>query len=86
MTFEDSALLQRRDEAGLASYTYLTRDRDDAEIAMTQELAANGHGPLPGSGTNGSGHHPSPQHPPPATPSSPAAQHGGTPVRGARRP
>ncbi|HTF89830.1 MAG TPA: biosynthetic arginine decarboxylase [Planctomycetota bacterium] len=86
MTFEESALLQRRYEAGLASYTYLTRDRDDADLAMTPELTTNGHGPAPGTPGNGGGGNPPPHHPPPATPSSPAAQHGGAAVRGARRP
>ena len=33
MSFEESALLQRRYEAGLASYTYLGRDSEDAPAA-----------------------------------------------------
>jgi arginine decarboxylase len=47
MTFEESALLQRRYEAGLASYTYLTRDRDDADSLPVHEQYANGNGAPP---------------------------------------
>jgi len=50
MTFEESALLQRRYEAGLASYTYLTRDRDDADSIPAHEQSANGHGAPPSNG------------------------------------
>ncbi len=91
MTFEESALLQRRYEAGLASYTYLTRDRDDAEISL-QDHGGNGHGHLPGSPGNGSptsssgatGTHGA-HHPPAATPATPTAQHAATPLRGNAR-
>jgi len=91
MTFEESALLQRRYEAGLASYTYLTRDRDDAEL-FAQDHGGNGHGSTPPQGD-------SPAHPPHSTgpvgpapapsvpPATPAARSAGSTAHGAvRRP
>lgn len=54
MTFEESALLQRRYEAGLASYTYLTRDRDEAD-STPQENGGSGHGQVGGPAANGHG-------------------------------
>jgi arginine decarboxylase len=48
MTFEESALLQRRYEAGLASYTYLAREGE-----------GNGNGNGNGNGSGGESHAPS---------------------------
>ena len=92
MTFEESALLQRRYEAGLASYTYLTRDRDDADSLPVHEQHGNGHGNSPHAPANGSlggpaGHNApvaAPQ-PPAATPSTAAQRQGETPARGRTR-
>lgn len=55
MTFEESALLQRRYEAGLASYTYLTRDRDHGDVMVPLDLTANGHGAPNGGSTPSNG-------------------------------
>ena len=39
MTFEESALLQRRYEAGLNSYTYLTSEHQAAPLSPPQPAA-----------------------------------------------
>jgi arginine decarboxylase len=52
MTFEESALLQRRYEAGLASYTYLARETGDV-AAQGGDVLGNGIGGVSNGAGNG---------------------------------